>query len=33
MAIVWRPQMAIDGGILDADHKCLIGLVNEVEAI
>jgi hemerythrin len=33
MAIVWRDEMSIDGGIIDADHKCLIVLVNDVESI
>jgi hemerythrin-like metal-binding protein len=33
MATKWRAEMAIDGGIIDDDHKCLIGLVNEMESI
>jgi hemerythrin len=33
MAIVWRDQMAIDGGVIDDDHKCLIAIVNDFEAI
>jgi hemerythrin len=33
MAIVWRSEMTIDGGLIDDDHKCLIGLVNEVDLI
>jgi hemerythrin len=33
MTIVWRIEMSIDDGIIDADHKCLIGLVNEVDAV
>lgn len=32
MAIVWRDEMGIDGGVMDADHKCLIALANEVDA-
>ena len=32
MATEWRAEMAIDGGIIDDDHKCLIGLVNEMES-
>ena len=33
MSIVWRDQMSIDGGLIDNDHKYLIGLVNQVDAI
>jgi hemerythrin len=33
MTIVWRDQMSIDGGMIDDDHKCLIGLVNALESI
>jgi hemerythrin len=33
MAIVWRAEMSIDGGVIDDDHKCLIGLVNDVDLI
>jgi hemerythrin len=33
MAIVWRDQMSIDGGLVDEDHKCLIGIANDVEAV
>jgi hemerythrin len=32
LAIVWRDEMGIDGGVMDADHKCLIALANEVDA-
>jgi hemerythrin len=31
MTIIWRDEMGIDGGVMDADHKCLIALVNEVD--
>jgi hemerythrin len=33
MAIVWRQQMSIDDGTIDDDHKYLIGLVNDVDAV
>ena len=33
MTLVWRSEMSIDNGLIDADHKCLIGLVNEVDAV
>ena len=33
MAIVWRDQMSIDGGIIDADHKCLIDIINDIDSI
>jgi hemerythrin len=33
MAITWRAQMSIDNGVIDDDHRCLIGLVNEVDGI
>ena len=33
MAIAWRDQMSIDQGIIDADHKSLIDLVNTVDAV
>lgn len=33
MALIWRDEMSIDGGVIDDDHKCLIALVNDVEAI
>jgi len=33
MAIIWRDELVIDGGVIDDDHKCLIGLVNEVDLI
>ena len=33
MAIVWRDEMSVDHGIIDADHKCLIALVNDVDLV
>lgn len=30
MAIQWRPAMAIDNGVIDDDHRHLIGLINSV---
>jgi len=33
MAIIWREQMSIDDGMIDDDHRSLIGIVNEVDAI
>ena len=33
MAIVWRDGMSIDRGIIDADHKCLIDLVNQIDVL
>jgi hemerythrin len=33
MAIVWRDQMSIDGGVIDNDHKYLIAIVNDVDAV
>lgn len=33
MAITWRQQMSIDEGVIDADHRCLIDLVNDVDAV
>ena len=33
MALVWRDEMSIDGGVIDDDHKCLIELVNAVAAL
>lgn len=33
MAIAWRIQMAIDHGFIDADHRCLIDLVNAVDSV
>jgi hemerythrin len=27
---MWRDEMSIDDGVIDADHKCLIALVNDV---
>jgi hemerythrin len=29
MTITWRPQMSVDGGIIDHDHQVLIGIINE----
>jgi len=33
MPIVWRSEMSIDGGMIDADHRCLIEIINAVEAV
>ena len=33
MAIMWRDEMSVDGGVIDDDHKCLIGLVNDVDLV
>lgn len=33
MAITWRDEMAIDDGVIDADHKSLIALVNDVDLV
>ena len=33
MLIVWRDQMSVDGGIIDSDHKVLIGIINEFAAV
>ncbi len=33
MAIVWRDEMSVDGGVIDADHKSLIALVNDVDVV
>lgn len=33
MAIVWRDEMSIDGGIIDQDHRTLIAIINEFFAI
>jgi len=33
MAIVWRDEMSVDGGVVDADHKCLIAIVNDVDLV
>jgi hemerythrin len=33
MAIIWREQMSIDNGVIDDDHRSLIGIVNEVDTI
>jgi len=33
MSIVWRDRMSIDGGLIDNDHRYLIGLVNEVDSV
>jgi len=29
MLIVWRDQMSVDGGLIDQDHRVLIGIINE----
>ena len=33
MAILWRDEMSVDDGVIDADHKCLIALVNDVDLV
>lgn len=33
MAIVWRDEMSIDGGVIDQDHQTLIAIINEFFAI
>jgi len=33
MVIMWRDEMSIDDGLVDADHKCLIALVNDVDLV
>ncbi|HXP73097.1 MAG TPA: bacteriohemerythrin [Stellaceae bacterium] len=33
MLIVWRDQMSVDGGVIDSDHKVLIGIINEFSAV
>jgi hemerythrin len=33
MTIVWRKEMAIDGDVIDADHRCLIDIVNDVDGV
>jgi hemerythrin len=30
---MWRDEMSIDDGVIDADHKCLIALVNDVDLV
>lgn len=32
MLIVWRDQMSVDGGLIDQDHRVLIGIINEFSA-
>lgn len=32
MLIVWRDQMSVDGGLIDQDHRVLIGIINEFGA-
>ena len=32
MLIVWRDQMSVDGGLIDQDHRSLIGIINEFAA-
>lgn len=29
MLIVWRDQMSVDGGLIDQDHRVLIGIIND----
>jgi len=31
--IVWRDSFSIDGGVIDADHKALIAIINEFTAL
>jgi hemerythrin len=31
--LLWREEMALDDGVIDADHKCLIALANDVELV
>ncbi|MCP5368475.1 MAG: hemerythrin family protein [Hyphomicrobiales bacterium] len=33
MAIEWREQLSIDNGVIDADHRHLIDIVNRFEAL
>jgi hemerythrin len=33
MTLAWQEAMSIDGSVIDNDHKCLIGLINVVEAM
>jgi hemerythrin len=33
MPLEWRDAMSIDSGVIDEDHKCLIGLINDVAAL
>jgi hemerythrin len=30
---MWRDEMSVDDGVIDADHKCLIALVNDVDLV
>ena len=32
MLIVWREQMSVDGGLIDEDHRSLIGIINDFAA-
>lgn len=32
MLIVWREQMSVDGGLIDQDHRVLIGIINDFAA-
>ena len=29
MLIAWRDQMSVDGGLIDEDHRVLIGIIND----
>lgn len=31
MGLVWREQLSVGNGVIDADHKHLIGIINRVE--
>ncbi len=33
MSIEWRPQMSVDGGVIDADHRHLIDIINRFDRI
>lgn len=31
MPIEWRPAMSVDGGVIDDDHRRLLGIINSFE--
>lgn len=33
MPVQWREKMAIDGGVIDADHRRLIHIINRFESV